>query len=459
MNPELLARLKSVKDKIAAKGSAPLPADQVSALFGELTDIMAAMKAPDAAPKVRKLDFSGAGELPGAGDSVYRRAHVIGSLPAEVQKEVDGIYLMGKMLKTNPKNLKSFKRLLDGSGEFKKAMDTLTASEGLEWVPTGFSPELIAEVTQLAGISQLHRHIAMPTSPYKLPYQAGRATAKKVSEQTASTGQTKVTPSAAAGLTGNTVLTAVGIQAELLASKNLEEDAIVAIMPFMREELIMSLVRGVESASINGDTTATHQDADLEAAGSDVPETAFLGYRKLALANGYTVDMGAAGNAFNIESIRKIRAKLGKYGINPKDLAIVVSLSVFFKLLSLKNAAGQDVVTTLEKAGPQATILTGQLGFLDGSPVLVSEFMKENLNATGVNGAVSADNITSSIVYVHRPSMVYGDRRDTTVQVLSELYAESDQDAILVTMRQDFQPIRAIASNPAVAVGYNVSLA
>ncbi len=459
MNPQLLARLKAVKDKIAAKGAAPLPADQVSLLFGELTDIMAEMKAPENAPKVRKLDFAGAGDVPAVGDPVYRRAAVIGSLPVEVQKEIDGIYLTAKMLRTNPKNLKSWKRLVDGSSEFKKAMDTLTASEGLEWVPTGFSPELIAEVTQLSGVAQLHRHIPMPTSPYKLPYQAGRASAKKVSEQTASTGQTKVTPSSAAGLTGNTVLTAVGIQAELLASKNLEEDSIIGIQPFMREELVMALVRGVEQAVINGDTTATHQDADLEAAGSDIPETAWMGYRKLALANSYKIDMQASGNAFNIETIRKVRAKLGKYGINPKDLAIVVSLSVFFKMLSLKNNAGQDVVTTLEKAGPQATIITGQLGFLDGSPLLVSEFMKENLDATGVNGATAADNITSGLVYVHRPSMVFGDRRDTTVQILSELYAESDQDAVLVTMRQDFQPLRAIASNPAVAFGYNISLA
>ncbi len=460
MNPELIARLAALKGKVSAK-SGTMPADQVGALIGELADIVAAAKIapnPAAAGGTRKLGFDDVMEMPNIGDPGHRRAAVIGSLPSDVQKELDGAFLTAKLLKVNPRQLKSWKRLVEGSSEFKKAMDTLTASEGLEWVPTGFSPELIAEVTQLSGVAQLHRHIAMPTSPYTLPFQAGRASAKKVSEQTASTGQTKVTPSAAAGLTGKVTLTAIGLQAELLASKNLQEDSIIAIQPFMREELIMSLVRGVEQATLNGDTTGTHQDTDLEAAGAEIPETAWKGYRKHALEQGYKVDFAAGGNAHNIETFRKVRAKLGKYGINPKDLAYIVSLTEFFALLSLKNAAGQDVVTTVDKLGANATILTGQLGVLDGSPVLVSEFMKENLDATGVNGAVSADNVKTSIVCVNRNGFLFGDRRDTTVQVLSELYAESDQDAILVTMRGDLQPMRAIASNALVAVGYNISL-
>lgn len=461
MTPELLARLAALKGKVAAKGAATMPADQVALLMGELTDIITAAKEapnPSAAAGTRKLGFDDVHEMPNIGDKGYREGAVVGSLPIEVQKQLDGIFMTAKILKVNPRQLKSWKRLAEGSSEFKKAMDTLTSGEGSDWVPTGFSPELIKEVTQLSGVAQLHRHIAMPTNPYVLPYQAGRASAKVVSEQTASTGQTKVTPSSAAGLTGKVTLTAAGIQAELLASKNLQEDSIIAIQPFMREELVMSLVRAVEQATLNGDTTATHQDTDLEAAGSDISEVAWKGYRKHALANSYKVDFAASGNSHNIETFRKVRAKLGKYGINPKDLAYIVSLSEFFQLLSLKNAAGQDVVTTVEKLGPSATILTGQLGVLDGSPVLVSEFMKENLDETGVNGATAANNVKTSIVCVNRNGFVFGDRRDTTVQVLSELYAESDQDAILVTMRQDFQPVRAIASNALVAVGYNISL-
>lgn len=455
MNPEeIQAKLKAIKAKVDAAGSSTMPADKVGALLGELADVLALSKSlpnPDA-PRPRKLEFDGGVR----GDVEFRRTEVLADLPKDVQHQLDNAFLVGKLLGVNPRLTKTWKRLVDGSGEFKKAMDTLTAGEGLEWVPTGYSPELIAEVTQMAGVAQLHRHILMPTQVYKLPLQVGRFASKKVSENTASSGQTGVSKSAVAGTTEALTLTAVGHQAEVLYSKNLDEDSIVAVGPFARQELIMSLARGVEKAVINGDTTATHQDTDTEAAGPDVPDTLWKGYRKHALDNSYSVDFQASGNAFNVETIRKVRAKLGKYGINPGELAWVVSLQVFFKLLSLKDASGRSVVTTMDKLGAGATILTGQLGFLDGIPVLVSEFMRDDLNSSGVNGA--SGNTLAALACVHRPGFVFGDRRDTTVQVLRELYAEYDQDAVLVTSRQDFQPLRPIATHAAVAVGYNIDL-
>jgi HK97 family phage major capsid protein len=305
-------------------------------------------------------------------------------------------------------------------------------------------------------IEQMHRHIAMPTQPFEVPLQLARLTSYLASEQTASTGQTAVTKSSVAGITGKLTLTAIDLAVEVLCSKHVEEDSIVAILPFLRPEVIKTLARGVEEACINGDTTATHQDSDTHANGATDRRKAWLGFRKLAMANSYSVDFGAAGNGWDFETLMKVRAKHGKYGIVPSDLYWLASLQLFFKLLSLKDSAGNPLVTTIDKAGPRATVVTGVLGFLGGSEIAVSEFCRDDLNANGVYQ--TSDGGKSAIISVFKPGFVFGDRRDGRIQLLSELYAEYQQDALLSVIRKDFKPLRPIASHAAVAIGYDIAL-
>ena len=55
-----------------------------------------------------------------------------------------------------------------------KAMDSQTAGEGKEWINTGFSPEVIREVTLDRKVTPLFRRFTMPTNPYKYPIVSGR---------------------------------------------------------------------------------------------------------------------------------------------------------------------------------------------------------------------------------------------------------------------------------------------
>lgn len=346
---------------------------------------------------------------------------------------------------------------MNESTEFKKALDSASADEGGDWVPTGLSPELVGEVTQMGMVEQLHPHIAMPTQPYELPLQIGRLTAYLATQQTADTGQTAVTKSSGAGMTDKLTLTAVDLAVEVLTSKHLEEDSIVPILPFLRSEIVKSLARGVEEACINGDTTGTHMDTDIEAAGATDRRTAWKGYRKHALENGYSLDFGGAGNSFDFETLLKIRAKHGKYGINPADLFWIMSLQGYFKSLSLKDSNGNPIVTTIDKLGSRATAVTGVLGVLAGSEIAVSEFSRDDLDSSGVNGA--SGNTLSSVLSVQKSGFVFGDRRDARIQLLGEVYAEYQQDALLSVIRKAFAPLRPIASNAAVAIGYNLSIA
>jgi len=448
---EALARLKVIQERLTKKGPEALSADAIAALFKEFTEgVMDVVgKAPNPAARGRKMRFGN------VGDKAYQEGEMVASLPKDVQHQLDAAIVASVLLKKPVSQTKTWDRLMSSSEELKKAMDTLNSGEGSDWVPTQFSPSLIEEVTVLSGIEQQFSHIPMPTNPYALPLQLARLTAYMVSEQTSNTGQTAGTKSPVTGLTGKLTLSAKGIQAEVLVSKNVEEDSIVAIMPFIRMEIVKALVRGIEEATINGDTTGTHQDSDVTA--SDDRRKLWMGLRKLALANGYGLDMKANGLGFDVESVLKIRGKLGKYGVNPGDLVWLTGLQEYFKLLSLKDAGGHPIVMTLDKFGAEATAKTGVLGKLFGSDVLVSEFSRNDLNASGVYDGVTKTQ--GSIICAHKPGFVYGDRRDVTLQVLNELYAEYQQDALLTTMRQDFQPVRPIATNAAVAIGYDIDVA
>jgi len=447
---DALAAIKAIQDKLQLKDGVAPSKETESSMLADLIKAAGLLAQPEPG---RRMKFVG------HGDSANQRANVLGSMPKEVQKELDGCVIAATMLKKDVRSLKMYERLMSESSEFKKAMDSSTADEGGDWVPTGLSPELVAEVTQMGMVEQLHPHIAMPTQPYELPLQIGRLVAYLASQQTASTGQTGVTKSATSGLTDKLTLTAVDLAVEVLTSKHLEEDSIVPILPFLRSEIVKSLARGVEEACINGDTTGTHQDTDIEAAGATDRRTAWKGYRKHALENSYSVDFKAAGNSFDFETLLKIRAKHGKYGINPADLFWLLSLQVFFKALSLKDSNGNAVVTTIDKLGSRATAITGVLGSLAGSDIAVSEFQRDDVNASGVNGAVAGDNIQSSVLSVQKSGFVFGDRRDARIQLLGEVYAEYQQDALLSVIRKAFAPLRPVASHAAVAIGYNLDIA
>ncbi|UCD57334.1 MAG: phage major capsid protein [Candidatus Hydrogenedentota bacterium] len=360
-------------------------------------------------------------------------------LTPELQARADEIYLASKLLRRDPRGLKMWGQFAREASALRKAMDTATSEEGLEWIPTGFSTELIRKVKLALKVAALHARVAMPTNPFKLPIDGADAVAYLTAESTSDTA-TKITASTPG--TSNVTFDAVKLACRVLVSTELEEDSIVAILPLLRDKIVQALAEAQENATINGDTAGTHQDSDVTSA-SDVRK-AWDGYRKLALSAA-KVDCAT----FDITNLRAIRAAMGKYGVNPNNLAWIAGITVFNKMLGL------DEVVTADKYGPNATILTGELAKLDGIPVIVSEFIREDLNASGVYDGTTTDNTVLPLVY--RPAFLYGDRRNITLRVSHELYMETDQDVAIATQRLDFQPVQDATSEPIVGLGYNIA--
>ncbi len=360
-------------------------------------------------------------------------------LSAELQSRRDDIYLASKLLRRDPRRLKMWSEFARETSALRKAMDTATSEEGLEWIPTGFSGELVRKVKLALKVAALHGRIAMPTNPFKLPIDGADAIAYLTAEST-SDSASKITASTPG--TGNITFDAVKLACRVLVSTELEEDSVVAVLPLLRDKIVQALAEAQENATVNGDTAGTHMDSDVTSS-SDVRK-AWEGYRKLALSSA-KVDCAT----FNIANLRAIRAAMGKYGVNPNNLAWIAGISVFNKMLGL------DEVITLDKYGDNATILTGELAKLDGIPVVVSEFIREDLNASGVHDGVTTSKTVLPLVY--RPAFLYGDRRNITLRVSHELYMETDQDVAIATQRLDFQPVQDAASEPVVGLGYNIA--
>lgn len=436
MNEEMKKAMDELKKTIA----------EANKLFAE--------KLADSEEKARKLISDAIKNHPGltpqkfippANKSISVKDMILEQQPKEVQEQMDNIFILSKLLERPARSLKSWVKLENMAPDFVKAMDTQTAGEGLEWIPTGFSPTLLEKVRLATKVAGLFTIIPMPTNPYTLPVQLGRFTTYKHDEQTADTGQTKIPIGQAANEpTGKTTFTAQGHASRILVSKDIEEDSIIPILPFVQSELVKAMAEGREDAILNGDTAGTHEDSDVTSA-SDRRKL-WLGLRAIANDRTYKTDLGT----FDLTNIRLLRENMVKYGINPMDLAFVVGVKGYNKLLSLTE------VKTVDKYGDKATVLNGELAKLDGIPIIVSEWIRENLNASGVYDGITTDNTVMHLV--HRGAYGIGDRRSQSIQILRELYAESGQDAVITKEKIDFKPLYPIATEKTTWMGYNIAV-
>lgn len=354
------------------------------------------------------------------------------------QQASDNLLILATALGKDPADTKFFQE--DYIPALRAATDTATAAEGLEYVPRYLSSDLIERITLQLKVVALFPSITMPSNPFDVPGRGvSRIRAGSHPEQTADTGQTKIktiTPP-----TRKITLTAAKFAGEMITSKELEEDGLIAILPFMQEELVDFISADLEDTAINGDTAGT-QDSDSGAALD--PRLNWNGLRKVAIAGAKT---DAANAAVTVAMLRTNRKNMGKYGVTPTNLAHIISINNYIQLLA------DPSVITMEKYGVLATILSGELGKADGAPLIVSEYSRVNLNATGV-----FDNVTTNrgvAITVNTRGFLIGERRGMTLQLLKELYSESDQDAIIATTRKAFSARFPTATEKVVALHYN----
>ena len=326
--------------------------------------------------------------------------------------------------------------------DIQKALATGNTGAGSEWIPTEYSADLIDEVRLNTLVAGLFRTIPMGLgSSLVLPTSTSRPVAY-IADQ-ADTDEPGSLLSSDLG-TGSITLTPVTFAVRVNLSYEFVEDSIIAALPLVREKIVLGLADGLENATINGDTSTAHQDTGLAAwfaaNPADVRKAAWNGLRK-STVSGAQVDANPGTEAFTTANHRAVRKAMGRYGMRPDELAWITSINGYIRMLSLTEVITMDVI------GQRATILSGQLASFDGSPVVVSEYVRNDLNASGVYDATTTTK--TQTLCVHRPSFLYGEKRAVTVEMESR---PSQQRHIMVaTMRRDFKSARPSTDAP---VGY-----
>ena len=152
------------------------------------------------------------------------------------------------------------------------------------------------------------------------------------------------------------ILNADRLISSTFMDNEVDEQVLINLMPMLIEGVARAHGRAVESAILNGngsnisglDGHAAIATAKHDADGSSV-------------ASGNFATMTAA-------ELLAARKQMGKYGLTPSDIVYIVSQAMYYDLLS------DSAFQTLDEVGNDLAVrVTGSLGAVFGSPVVVSE--------------------------------------------------------------------------------------
>lgn len=383
----------------------------------------------------------------------------LGHLVRQLKKDFDTSRMIQQVLNGEPLDrgpnadrdqFSNVKGVLDGSYFAKnvlapklKAFGSTVVGAGDEWVPTIVSSSYIEEFELDRQVAQQFRQVSMPSSPFDVPIQTDVTVARRQPESCDPADNV-----AAANFgTGKITMNAEKLVEYMCLPEELNEDSAPQIFQLVRSEVIEAQGRAVETAILNGDDSVTHQDSDVT--GTEDARTAWQGLRKLALANsanGAVIDF--LGAAVTTPKLRDMRTAMGKFGVSERDLVWMVSSKVYHQMRSLEE------VTSVEKFGPLATILRGALAALDGVPIVITEYNRDDLNATGVYDGVTTN--LSEVKLVNRSRFMWGVRRPIRVRAIMDPTPPGDRWLVASWWRGDFQGHAQSATEVSAAQGVNV---
>ncbi|MFI3221387.1 MAG: HK97 family phage prohead protease [Methylococcales bacterium] len=203
-----------------------------------------------------------------------------------------------------------------------------------------------AEVRRKLVMAPLLRNLAMQTNVMTIPVnpEAGYATWMANS----SFGTTGSTGAAQVHALKDITLNAYKVATLEYLNYEEEEDTLIVLLPIIRDGMIRRVARAMDKAYLLG-----------AGSGAD-PVKGITGYDATSAVT--PTNTGVA----TIANLRSLRKDLGAWGLDPAEVVYVVSTEVYYDLLD------DTTFQTMNQVGVQASLLTGQVGSVGNSPVLVS---------------------------------------------------------------------------------------
>jgi len=215
-----------------------------------------------------------------------------------------------------------------------------------------------AEVRRRLVVAPTVRSIAMQTNVMTIPVNPEAGVATWVQNNQFGT-------TASAGANAVHALKEITLNAYKVATNEYvafeeEEDALLAIMPVIRDAMVRRVARAVDRAMLRG-----------AGAGAD-PVKGLATYDEASAVN---LDI-SENDKLSVQTLRALRRDVGVWGLDPSELIYIVSTDCYYDLLDDSN------FLTVDKVGDRATLLTGQIGSVANTPVLVSgEFADKGTGA------------------------------------------------------------------------------
>lgn len=254
---------------------------------------------------------------------------------------------------------------------------------GISYEGSGDAPDIAQEVSRQIEkeivlnlrTATLFREIQLNSATQVLPiqtdveaavWQTGAATAGNLENRGASDNTFRPK---------QTILQAYRLISQSFMDNHVDEEVLVNLMPMLIDSVARAHARAVDAAILNGNGTFTGIE----------------GY-STASTNGsldLDGDTVAAGNSPTLTAgmLMGARKQMGKYGINPADVAYIVSQKRYYDLIA------DPEFTNIDEVGSDvATKITGMIGAVFGSPVIISDNFEAEASAGSVAYAVNVRN-------------------------------------------------------------------
>ena len=333
-------------------------------------------------------------------------------------------------------DMKLYSHLQKAPSFMKNAVNKIFADNagvGSEWIPDEFRTELYQTFQVPRGLRALLPSVQMERETLLIPKlsRGGRPFIKGVATDDLAKYQASTIE------TAQKTVRAKGLATLMNIDDAAGEDSAFACIPVLSRQIAQDIEDAFEDCMINGDTNATHQDDIANwnirerwgasgLGGSSDHRRLFLGMRAASFDKGSTVDIG--GTAMTFAEFMSVNSQLGELAVGNK-VCVVSPEALVANFLQLEQ------VVTLEKFGPQATILTGELARLAGIPIVLSRFMSADMNASGLYDNATKDktgflifNTDSWYQYVRRQITIESDKDITSgvIQLVSTMRAVMD---------------------------------
>ena len=325
--------------------------------------------------------------------STKRMTFVDKAVPVS-EKEVDRAVLLSKLLGRPLSATRSGQALLEKAAAGAHLGANLDAAYEKE-----FSTRLLNEIRQQLVVEPLFSNIQMNTPTMIMPinpeagyatwvgnsYAADSDTAAPLGATPPGLGSVETAGTAQTHALKQRSITAYKLATHEYIVDEEEEDSIIPILPIVQSAIARRMARSSDKAVLRGTGAGSEPIVGIATEAAAYAGTT----ESFDISNGDTV---------TALSLQKVRRKMGLYGLNSNDVLYIVSQDAYYDLMEDPD------FYTWDKFGDRSTIVTGQVGTINGSRVIVSgEFAAKAAGA-------------ACVVAVYTPNFILGNLRGLTLE-------------------------------------------